>query len=88
METKDITFITQSIEDYLKLNYFLIVFIQLKTSNNLLNRKKFVFPTCSLHQLEDIIDILEGFISWKMSYNLQEKDDKLERSLKITPKLS
>ena len=42
--------------------------------NNILNRKTFVFPEFSFAEFRDLIEIRNGFISWKTFYDVYEKD--------------
>ena len=56
--------------------------------NNLLNRKKFVFPEFEFDLFEDNIKVREGYLSWRMFYQIYEKDGALQGNLRKVPKLS
>ena len=56
--------------------------------NNLLDRKKFVFPEFSFGEFRDLIEIPNGFISWKTFYDVYEKDSELQANLRKAPKLT
>ena len=55
--------------------------------NNLLNRKIFVFAEFSFGEFRDLIEIPNGFISWKPSYDVYEKDSKLQANPRKLPNL-
>ena len=56
--------------------------------NNLLNSRKFVFPSFS-HSVNDecIINVPAGYISWSNLHNIYDKDEKLDGNLRKAPKL-
>ena len=56
--------------------------------NNLLNSRKFVFPSFS-HSINDdcIINVPAGYISWSDLHNIYDKDEKLDGNLRKAPKL-
>ena len=57
--------------------------------NNLLKRKKFVFPEFIYNDGLNIdINFLAGFIQWKDLYNIYDKDKGLSANLNKAPKLS
>ena len=55
--------------------------------NNLLNSKKFVFPSFIFDSFEDSIYVKDGYLSWSMFYKLYENDLKLEGNLKKAHKI-
>ena len=56
--------------------------------NNLLNRKKFVFPEFIFDLFRDNINVPAGFISWDIFYKLYEKDEHLDSNLRKAHKLT
>ena len=66
---------------------FDIVHLVKNIRNNFLSRKKFVFPEFSFDEFRDLIEILNGFISWKIFYDVYEKDSKLQANLRKARKL-
>ena len=68
--------------------FFDIVHLVKNIRNNLLNRKKFVFPEFSFGEFRDLIEIPNGFISWKTFYDVYEKDSELQANLRKAPKLT
>ena len=56
--------------------------------NNLLNSKKFVFPSFEFDSFRDKIFVPGGYISWSMFHNLYEKDLELEANLKKAHKIT
>jgi hypothetical protein len=55
--------------------FFDIVHLIKNIRNNLLLRKKFVFPSFKFDSFRDKIDVPEGYLSWRMFYELYEKDE-------------
>ena len=80
----NILFIIQPIAALLLFKSFNIAHLIKNIRNNLLSRKKIVFPSFIFDKFEDIIDVPERFISWKLSYEIQEKYEQLEGNLKRT----
>ena len=68
--------------------FFDIVHLIKKIRNNLLNRRKFVFPEYHVGLFEDAIDESAGYISWKMFYDVYKSDEKLQGILHKAPKLT
>ena len=68
--------------------FFDIVHLVKNIRNNLLNRKKFVFPEFSFGEVRDLMEIPNGFISWKTFYDVYEKDSKLQANLIKAPKFT
>ena len=66
---------------------FDIVHLVKNSRNNFLSRKKFVFPEFSFDEFRDLIEIPNGFISWKIFYDVYEKDSKLQANLRKARKL-
>lgn len=56
--------------------------------NNLLNRTKYDFPESYFGLFEYGTDVLLGYISWRMFYNIHELDEKLQGNLRKVPKLT
>ena len=56
--------------------------------NNLLNAKRFVFPSFDFLEFEDAIHVDAGEISWHLLHNVHEKDKHLTGNLKKAFKLS
>ena len=56
--------------------------------NNLLNNKKFVFPSFEFNLFNDCIKVPGGFVSWSMLYQLYERDELLQGNLRKAPKLT
>ena len=54
--------------------------------NNLLNYKRFIFPTFEYDGFEDPISFKDGQISWKLFHDVFEKDSLLEANLRKAPK--
>ena len=56
--------------------------------NNLLNAKRFVFPSFHFLEFEDAIHVNAGEISWHLLHNVHEEDEHLAGNLKKAFKLS
>ena len=56
--------------------------------NNLINRKKIVFPYFEFNLFRDEIKVPEGYLSWNMLYKIYEKDEHLPGNLRKAPKLT
>lgn len=56
--------------------------------NNLLNRKRFIFPPFKFHGFYDDINVTSGEITWKCFYDVYEKDKKIQSNLRAAPQLS
>ena len=56
--------------------------------NNLLNARKFSFPSFSFHKFEDNIDVPEGKITWKQLHDVYDIDQLNDGYLRKAPKLS
>ena len=56
--------------------------------NNLLNGKKFVFPSFNFDNGNIKIDCPDGYIAWSDLHRLYERDSKLKGNLRKAPKLS
>jgi hypothetical protein len=68
--------------------FFDIVHLIKNIRKNLLLRKKFVFPSFKFDSFRDKIDVPEGYLSWRMFYELYEKDEQLQSHLRKAPKLT
>ena len=56
--------------------------------NNLLSKKRLVFPRFSFFDFTDDVIVDSGEISWKLLHNVHEKDRKLDANFKKAPKLT
>ena len=56
--------------------------------NNLLNARRFDFPSFSFHDFYDDIDVPSGKISWKLLHDVYDRDEQLAGYLRKAPKLS
>ena len=68
--------------------FFDFVHLVKNIRNNLLNRKRFLFPTFNFTGFYDPISVSGGEISWKLLHEVYEKDQKLEANLRAAPELS
>ena len=68
--------------------FFDIVHLIKNIRNNLLNRKKFVFASFTFGLFKDVIDVPQGDISWRMFYDVYEKDEVLQSNLRKAYKLT
>ena len=68
--------------------FYDIVHLVKNIRNNLLNRKRFIFPRFSFHGFKDNIIVSGGEISWKLFHDVFEKDVLLSANLRKAPKLS
>ena len=62
--------------------FFDVVHLIKNVRNNLLNRKRFTFPSFEFLDFYDDIKIPEGYISWKIFYEIYEKDSLLQANLR------
>ena len=56
--------------------------------NNLLNHRRFIFPSFDFYQFLDPINVPAGEISWKLLHDVYDKDKSLQGNLKKAHKLS
>ena len=56
--------------------------------NNLLNRKRFLFPEFHFGGFYDDVTVIGGEISWMLFHQVYEKDKDLDANMKAAPKLS
>ena len=56
--------------------------------NNLLNYRRFLFPSFSFNDFKDPINFQGGELSWKTFHEVSEKDALLEAHLKKAPKMN
>ena len=56
--------------------------------NNLLSKTRLVFPQFSFFEFNDDVIVNPGEISWKLLYDVHEKDQKLDANLRKAPKLT
>ena len=59
-----------------------------KVRNNLLSKNRLVFPQFSFFEFNDDVIVNPGEISWKLLYDVPEKDQKLDANLRKAPKLT
>ena len=57
-------------------------------SNNLLNNKRFLFPSFKFDNFFDKINVTGGEILWKLLHEVLKKDEKLGANLREAPKLT
>lgn len=68
--------------------FFDTVHLMKNIRNNLLNKKRFVFPDFSYTSFDDEIIVNSGQISWKIFHDLFEKDNGLDANLRKAPKIN
>lgn len=68
--------------------FFDAVHLMKNIRNNLLNRKRFLFPSFSFENLSDPINVPGGDISWQLFHQVFEQDSNLQANIKAAPKLS
>ena len=56
--------------------------------NNLLNARRFDFPSFTFHEFYDDIDVPAGKITWKLLHDVYDRDQLLEAYLRKAPMLS
>ena len=56
--------------------------------NNLLNNKRFIFPSFHFDKFHDEIKVTAGEVRWKNLLDVYDHDQKLDANLKLAPKLS
>ena len=56
--------------------------------NNLLNHKRFLFPSFTFNAFKDSINVTVGELKWKMLDDVFERDAQLDGNLKKAPKLT
>ena len=56
--------------------------------NNLLGKKRVVFPQFSFFEFDDNVIVNPGEISWKLLHDVYEKDQKMDVNLRKAPKLT
>ena len=59
-----------------------------KVRNNLLSKKRLVFPQFSFFEFNDDVIVNPGEISWKLLHDVYEKGQKLDANLRKAPKLT
>lgn len=80
-----ITFPGSKVKTYL---FFDTVHLLKNIRNNLLNRKKFVFPGFNFESAYINISSEPGYISWRNLYQIYDDDKKLTANLRKAPKLT
>lgn len=68
--------------------FFDTVHIMKNIRNNLLSRKRFLFPPFICNDLQDSVKVPGGEISWSLFHRVHEQDVKCQANLKAAPKLS
>ena len=56
--------------------------------NNVVNKKRFIFPTFTFEKFNDPINVEGGEISWKLLHDTHEKDCTLQANLRKAPRLN
>ena len=59
-----------------------------RVRNNLLSKKRLVFPQFSFFEFNDDVIVNPGEISWKLLHDVPEKDQKLDANLRKSLKLT
>ena len=74
--------------DFATKNYLLFDVIHLfkNIGNNLLNQKKFAFPSFQFDLFHDAIHVQDGYISWLIFHEVHERDEHLQAPLRKAPK--
>ena len=72
-------------KDISVLRHFILV---KNVRNNLLNRKRFLFPSFRFTGFYDDITVQGGDISWRLLHQVREKDEEIEGNLKAAPAIS
>ena len=68
--------------------FYDIVHLIKNVRNNLMNKRKFVFPSYQFDLFQDAINVPAGYLCWGMFYDLYEQDNKLQCNLRKAPKLT
>ena len=68
--------------------FFDTVHLVKNVRNNLLNRKRFLFPSFRFTGFYDDITVPGGDISWRLLHQVREKDEKIGGNLKAAPAIS
>ena len=58
--------------------FFDIIHLLKNIRNNLLNQKKFLFPSFQFNLFHDAIHVPDGYISWRMFNEVNERDENLQ----------
>ena len=80
------------VELYIRLNerkihlFFDTVHLIRNIRNNLLTRKRFLFPSFYFNDLYDNVHVAGGEISWHLFHKIYEEDRQLQANLKTAPK--
>ena len=67
---------------------FDIIHLIKNVRNNLLNKKKFVFPKFSFNHFEDPIEVDDGYVDWRLFHQVYEKDQELQANLRKAHKMT
>ena len=68
--------------------FFDAVHLMKNIRNNLLNRKRFLFPLFLFENLSDLVKVPGGDISWQLFHQVFEQDSNLEANIQAAPKWS
>ena len=68
--------------------FFDIVHLIKNVRNNLLNKKRFLFPDFIYNGFYDPVSVKGGEISWGLLHRVHEEDAKLAAHLKAAPKIT
>ena len=67
--------------------FFDVVHLMKNIRNNLLNRKRFLFPPFSFSEFYDEVKDAGGEVSWHVLHQVYERDQKLQANMRAAPKL-
>ena len=68
--------------------FFDTVHLMKNLRNNLLNRKRFIFPDFSSNALFDAVNVDGGEIAWGLFHKIYEKDQQLQANMRAAVKLT
>ena len=67
--------------------FFDLVHLMKNIRNNLLNRKRFHFPSFSFSEFYDEVKVSGGEVTWHVLHQVYERDQKLQANMRAAPKL-
>ena len=68
--------------------FFDIIHLLKNIRNNLLNQKKFLFPSFQFDLFHEAIHVPEGYISWRIFHEVHERNENLQAHLRKAPKIT
>ena len=86
-ESQDDLYISMEVSRKIYLFYDTVHLVK-NIRNNLLARKRFIFPPFSFSGFPQRIEVPGGEISWKILHDLHEKDKECTSNLRKAPKLN